>query len=746
MWCVRALPRPSRMFAFLVVVSTMLCVLSPLALAVMDSTYKARDTFISELGLTREVPSQEADVKCRIYFASLGKRTTHVLAMVPAKEDAPAPFGHSRWQEPGSFKVSEDLQDFVPELEARFGTFAGVLDAKGTPSATSRFVLYRPTEAMGDGWTDNKIQPGQGTVDPGFFGNDRVEKRHVGWFWLVVLVVPGVVLFYTVVRTWMHGHKQSLATLEIIGFTPWRIQRLVWRRLRGPILTALGLSVVCVGVLFVADVPLPGAQFTIRRIDTWVAWSTYVTYLIAGVVLGLLVMFLGTVPHKLARVNRPYEVAFGRLDRVLALVGFVAVCGFSIQAVYQLRIAVQGANVNSPHFLWFWAAVVTALVFAPYMCRYVVHVVGNLAVWLAHKKQSASWVIVGRHCVSSRGSARVVRNGVMLIVLAVTSASFALAGDAYVINIENNIKILDDKVALVTFPHYEERFDGQGRWKSLDIPPYVSISVYSPTPELSSRQRQDVQGDDRGQGSQGSGDEGRVYRPPLRLVSGSSEALRVWGFVAGKTYRVSHLPEFIQIALGPDLYEIKVVGELTRDVILQTYGSTEGYVGSIYFNRDKSPVDRLVMVRAVSQKISPFVQPKVGGEEWIVGAYDEAFQFRWLYIGTGVIAVVLLGATLVSSRRDHNELHRKVVRLDSAYGTGGLPRLVAVLNGGVVAGVTLVVGSVLAMPISMIASGDHSVVGGVGMVIGGILLAVGVIFLVGIVGVLFATSRVQQRH
>ncbi|MDY5133375.1 hypothetical protein [Actinotignum urinale] len=50
---------------------------------------------------------------------------------------------------------------------------------------------------------------------------------------------------------------------------------------------------------------------------------------------------------------------------------------------------------------------------------------------------------------------------------------------------------------------------------------------------------------------------------------------------------------------------------------------------------------------------------------------------------------------------------------DSAYGTGGLPRRVAVLNSGVLAGVTLVVGSVLVMPISMIASGDNSVVAGV---------------------------------
>ncbi|WIK58900.1 hypothetical protein CJ184_006575 [Actinotignum urinale] len=50
---------------------------------------------------------------------------------------------------------------------------------------------------------------------------------------------------------------------------------------------------------------------------------------------------------------------------------------------------------------------------------------------------------------------------------------------------------------------------------------------------------------------------------------------------------------------------------------------------------------------------------------------------------------------------------------DSAYGTGGLQRRVAVLNSGVLAGVTLVVGSVLVMPISMIASGDNSVVAGV---------------------------------
>ncbi|WP_320759532.1 hypothetical protein [Actinotignum urinale] len=733
------------MSAFLVVVSAMLCVLSPLALAVMDSTYKARDTFTSRFGLTREVPSQEADVQQRTHYISLGNRTAFVLMLSALKEDAPAPFGHSRWQEPGSFKVSEDLRDFIPELEAKFGTFAGVLDAKDTPSATSRLVLYRPLTTMtGDAWGFAQLKPGEGVSSQGVFGNDRVEKRQVVWFWLVVLVVPGVVLFYTVVRTWMQGHKQSLATLEIIGFTPWRIQRLVWRRLRGPILTALGLSVVCVGVLFVADVPLPGAQFTIRRIDTWVAWAGYATYFMLGVGLGLLVLFFATIPHKLAQTNRPHEVNVNRLDRVLALVGFVAVCGFSIQAVYQLRNAVQSASSGS-HMVWFWAAVVTALVFAPYMCRYVVHVVGNLAVWLAHKKQSASLVIVGRHCVSGRGSARVVRNGVMLIVLAVTSASFALVANAYAIRMEHNIKVIDNRIARVDYLDYSKYFDGQGLWKSLDIPPYASISVYSPSRVLSGPQNHG-QGNDQRQGSQGSGDEVRVYRAPLRLVSGSSEALRVWGFVVGKTYRVSSLPEFIQIALGPDLYEIKVVGELTRDVLLQTYGSTEGDVGSIYFNRDKSPVDRLVMVRAVSQGISPFVEPKVGGEEWIVGAYDEAFQFRWLYIGTGVIAVVLLGATLVSSRRDHNELHRKVVRLDSAYGTGGLPRLVAVLNGGVVAGTTLVLGSVLAMPISMIASGDHSVVGGVGMVIGGILLAVGVIFLAGIVGVLFATSRVQQRR
>ncbi|MDY5154611.1 hypothetical protein [Actinotignum urinale] len=53
------------------------------------------------------------------------------------------------------------------------------------------------------------------------------------------------------------------------------------------------------------------------------------------------------------------------------------------------------------------------------------------------------------------------------------------------------------------------------------------------------------------------------------------------------------------------------------------------------------------------------------------------------------------------------------VGIDSAYGTGGLQRRVAVLNSGVLAGVTLVVGSVLVMPISMIASGDNSVVAGV---------------------------------
>lgn len=638
-----------------------------------------------------------------MHYAILGKRSATVAAIVPTRPDTPAPLGLSQWPEAGSFLISPDLKPYLPELEAQYGESIGEIPTTLLPSTTSRIVLYRPHPSSPGEWENVLVSPGHGTFDPGFFNNDRYTKTQSNIFWAAVLILPASILLYTCIRVIRNRNKRALVTLEIIGMPPSSIQHLLFRRLYSAALAAIIASAFTLASLFVTDLSLPGTGFEIRSVDVERNWQVYIGCYLLGLLITLIMMLVGTWPRQPSQTNRPKENVRNRYDPYLALMGLGATIGFSFQSLRLLRAAVKNGGEGN-HLIWFWASVATAVVFAPFICRYVTHVVSVTSIKIATLIKSPSLLISSRHLVSDGAGSQVVRNGVLLIVLSVTAATFALSTTAESVRARDNIAALSDKIARISYGSMQTKLiNTRGEWQALPVKPYESISVYH-----------NVSGIEQ-----------------TAMLVASTHALSAWGLEADRTYSTASLNDRMRLALGPGIQRFNTAKSLPAQQVEKLRRSDgEHVIDTIYFDASGGSIDRLKVARVAAKSLSPFVEPKVGGEEWVAGANDESFQYRWLYVGTGAVTCLLLCAALIASEENRKTLRAKVVPLARAFDLRTLPNKTVLVLNATIAGITLILGALITTPMAQIATAANSAVGGIEPVILKILLMVGAVFVV----------------
>ena len=160
----------------------------------------------------------------------------------------------------------------------------------------------------------------------------------------------------------------------------------------------------------------------------------------------------------------------------------------------------------------------------------------------------------------------------------------------------------------------------------------------------------------------------------------------------------------------------------------------------IVFDPQGGKVDKGVVTRLVTENASPFWNVYIGGEEWIVGANDAAFEFRWLYVFTIIAATVLLAAVLVSASDDQREQLESLKPVAETFATGKTAISVLVIRAVTLCTLLVAIGGTSGWLYARIVDDGLSTIGGVGTVIG-FLSAVIVVVFTG-----FTASNVFQAH
>lgn len=672
--------------------ATMLAVLGFVAVAVALSTFQAQDRFVALTAIRApEVfPNEDVTVRAAPLYPTFGDNALHALAAEPLVSSAAPPLGLDAWLEPGEFMVSPDLAGDAEALSARFGRLAGVLPDSSLPSAHARFVLARPSEPMSPNWDAT----GFGVAGPlaplaasysGMFNDERVPRPVAVAGVAVLTTVPALVLLWTTTAAAAGPMAATCRTLEACGADPRTLHLLALRSLTPALATGSFLAALTVGIASVVDVPLPGADFTVRSLDVRASAFTYAGLLGLGVLAAVALVALRVRPGPLAGSSRPLAASPGRGRRRTAIVVPVAVAAASELSV-RLSQSDDPTIAGVALIVVIAGAVVVVAGMRAVLGEFLDLTARGLLVLSRHRLDPTA-TISARLLTGSRSAAAVAGTAGAMLVITGLAATWALVGTAPALEAKQLVADIDGRWYQVTAPRVAE------------APSEVLAAL--PEGDTSVAVVQSVSGS------------GPAATVTVSLI-GDSSALAALGVEPG-VVPAHALPYHVWVAVGSEEQPVQV--DLGQPLLPAELEARSGGQTFVVFRIDGGRVDQLAAQAALSSRGGLGWSVTAGGEQWPVGASTLAHQMRWLWLLGAVATLMLLAASFVASATDVRSQVRTIAPIQSLYAARGIAARITAVRLLAISAAGLAVGGAASAALARMASGEFAVGLGAGTVV-----------------------------
>lgn len=503
--------------------------------------------------------------------------------------------------------------------------------------------------------------------------------------------------------------------LEVLGGDPRKLHYQSLRPMVLPWLTASGAALVLLALATRINIPSPFTGFVLRQMDAQASLDGFLLAWITGAALSALVITLATRPPKLGRANRLKSHKNSRIAVPAALVGVAVAWGTSTMALHETQTALYRENGDAP-MLWIWSGVLTVIAFLPAMAQAGVQLVSRLLVAVGRRWSQAALIVSGRGLAASQTARSIVGAGSTLILVTTLVSLWALLGSIPATQAQRTIDKIDGSFVRVQLPNGVEQPEAKKLIQ--ELLPLQTLLIRN---TVVSR-----------------GGEDPAF---LETIVATPDNLAHWQLKEQATMTAGEVPNVLATVFDNETAKIEV---LTRLPVLPTDlpAGTDIDVKDflIVFDPQGGKVDKGAVTRLVAENASPFWNVCIGGEEWIVGANDAAFEFRWLYVFTTIAATVLLAAVLVSASDDQREQLESLKPVAETFATGKTVISVLVIRAVTLCALLLAIGGTSGWLYARIVDDGLSTIGGVGTVIG-FLCAVIVVVFAG-----FTASNVFQAH
>ena len=669
--------------AVVVGICSSLLVVAAVAVGVAVSTYRAQDFYVTHSAIRSPelFPDEPVTVRAVALYPWVDGRSVNTIAAEPITEDAAVPFGLEQWPAPGEFLVSADLSEHVDELSARFGRFVGFLPSHDLPSASSRTLFARPLVPMNESWSAT----GFGVSGPyaevaasysGMFNDERFSRPVSISVILLLLVIPAMVLLNAALTVALRPSDRIRRTLEVLGVRPRTLWRMSLLSLAKPVGIGLLSAVTVIIALFLIDVPLPWATFTIRSIDVRRSAGVIAVAVVVGAALVASVLAVRSYPRALGRGVRPRPAGPTWRRTAWAVTGVV-----SVLVASQVSVSL-GSRPDDLSAMVSQVAILLGMLLALTTIRAVVGEildrVGAMFARRGRRRQRPVQLLAGRSVVSSPPAVRVASTaGAMLVILGF-AATWALVGQRPAIEAQQLMREIAGRYYTVS-PPSAAADPGQ---VLAALPPGEDILGFLSLEVVTADGVESVTG-----------------------IRGSETALESWELTPGDE-PVVDLPRLLALALGDGGETVPItLGAPATMAELDALGAQgqEFFV----FRHDGRSLDRLATQRALSSVGGLGWNVSNGGEQWLIGANNTAFQMRWLWWYGAVAAILLVAAAVTTTFSDLTQQTRRIAPVDTLFARSCVGGRVMAVRTAVVCSVGLLVGGGEAAALARLSSGGR---------------------------------------